>query len=124
MLNEQILHLSVVFNAGIEEARTGHDVLKKREVLESQRIKRCSARRGLGARRRKLGTPTERQCAEERAKTLEQAIDKCGCHCLRVAFRDEVEFFFKSVSQVLRWTKTQGNQGTKMGGPSSHLRGH
>ena len=68
-----------------------NDALQKGEAREAHRLSRMLAGRGMEARRRHLTSiPTIRQCSEEKAKTLEQPINKGGRTGLRIIFSDEV----------------------------------
>ena len=57
-----------------------NEALTKGEAREAHRLWMLLAGRGMGARRRNLARiPAAKQCSTERAKTLEQHIDKGGC---------------------------------------------
>ena len=68
-----------------------NEALKKGEAREAHRLSRFLAGRRMGARRIFTRILATRQCSEERARTLEQPIDKGGCHGLRIIFHNEVE---------------------------------
>ena len=68
-------------------------------------LSRILAGRGVGTRRRHLSRLlAKRQRLEDRAKTLEQPVDKCGCNGLRIFFCEEVQKMksFRSVEHPSR----------------------
>ena len=68
-----------------------NEAVKKGEVREARRLSRMLAGRGMGARRHLSRILAKRQSLDESVKTLEQPIDKGGCHGLRIIFSDVVE---------------------------------
>ena len=68
-----------------------NQAVKKGEVREAHRRWRMLAGRGIGARRHLSRILAKRQSLDESVKTLEQPIDKDGCHGLRIIFSDMVE---------------------------------